>query len=109
MTFGRTIALVLAFASSACSESDSKMNTKQETKASMSAIVIPVDGMSCNRCASRVRSTLTAIDGVGDADVSLEQKRVVIHFDPRRTSPDALASAIKGAGFKAGTPSEAAR
>lgn len=109
MKFGRTMALVLALSSSACGQSDSKRNFKQESNTSMTAIVIPVDGMSCNRCASRVRSTLAAIDGVGDADVSLEQKRVVIHFDPHRTSADALASAISGAGFTAGTPSEAAR
>lgn len=109
MRFGSTIALCFALASSACSKSESKMNTKQETNAAMNAIVIPVDGMSCNRCATRVRSTLTAIAGVGDADVNLEQKRVVVRFDPHRTSADALASAINDAGFKAGTPSEAAR
>lgn len=109
MRFGRTIALVLILASNACSKGDSNPNPKQETNAPMSAIVIPIDGMSCDRCASRVRSTLTAIEGVGGADVSLEQKRVVVHFDPHRTSADALATAINGAGFKAGAPSEAPR
>ena len=109
MKLGRTVILIVTLASSACSKNESKMSTKQESSASMSAIVIPVDGMSCNRCASRVRSTLTAIDGVGDADVSLEQKRVVVHFDPHRTSAAVLASAINDAGFKPGLPSEATR
>lgn len=109
MRFGRTIAFVLALASSGCSKSDSKMNGKQETNASMTAIVIPVTGMSCDRCASRVRDTLTATNGVGDADVSFVQKQVVIHFDSHRTSADALASAINAAGFTEGMLSEPAR
>jgi copper chaperone CopZ len=73
----------------------------------MTALAIPVDGMACEKCASRVQRTLVAIDGVGDAVVSLEQKRVVVHFDPHRTSPATLVTAIDGAGFKAGAPSEA--
>ena len=105
MGFGSSAVLVLALVFGACSKS----NSKPESTAAMSEISIPVDGMSCNRCASRVQTTLTSLDGVDDAEVSLEQKRVVVHFDSQRTSPAKLASAIDQAGFKAGAPSEAPR
>lgn len=105
MRLARSACLVLALASSACSKGD----TAPATPGAMRALVIPVDGMACERCASRVQRTLTALGGVGDAEVILEQKRVVVHFDPQRLSAEKLAAAIDGAGFKAGTPSEAPR
>jgi copper chaperone len=97
--------LILALVSGACGKS----NSKPESTEAMSESTIPVDGMSCNRCASRVQKLLTSLDGVDDAEVSLEQKRAVVHFDPQRTSPAKLASAIDQAGFKTRAPSEASR
>jgi hypothetical protein len=46
----------------ACSESRGPQ--PQETS-SMKELMIPVEGMACGSCASRVKKTLTAIDGVG--------------------------------------------
>ena len=105
MRRGKSAIVVLALTLGACSKNDAK----PEVSAATSAVTIPVDGMACNRCASRVEKALTGLDGVGDAEVSLAQKRVVVHFDPHRTSADKLASAIDQAGFKAGVPSEPAR
>jgi len=105
MTRGMSVVVVLVLTLGACSKNDAK----PDVSAATSAITIPVDGMACNRCASRVQKALTALDGVGDTEVSLAQERVVVHFDPHRTSADKLASAIDQAGFKAGRPSEPAR
>lgn len=104
------VPLLALLLSAACGKGQEDANgTKPVSFARMSTITISVDGMSCHRCASRVQRTLAALDGVGDAEVSLEQKRVVIHFDPHRTSAGELASAIDEAGFKAGMSSEVAR
>ena len=45
----------------------------------------------------------------GDTQVSVDEKSVVTHYDPRRLSPDRIVAAINGLGFKAGKPTEASR
>lgn len=99
------VALVTAPAT-ACREGHSD-NVKET--ANMKELVIPVDGMACGSCAARVKKTLVAIDGVGETTVSVDEKNVVTHYDPRKLSPERLVAAIKGLGFKAGAPVEAAR
>ena len=89
---------------SACGESDQRV----EDNAHMKEVVIPVEGMACGSCAARIKKVLAAIDGVGETDVSVGKKTVVTHYDPRKLSPERLAAAINGLGFKAGTPAEAA-
>lgn len=84
----------------ACGTNDSTPRPTTST----AVIAIPVDGMACRRCATRLHDTLAAIDGVVDAEVSLEHKRLVVHFNAGRLSPDTLASAIDASGFKAGSP-----
>lgn len=94
------VAAVLA-AGAACSTGDTPPTV---VAASTSALVIRVDGMACEKCASRVHRTLVALDGVADADVHLDEKRVIVHYDAHKLSPDRLVSAIDGAGFEAGKP-----
>ena len=101
----RLVSVLVVVALGGCGKSDKP----PQVSGSMTALTIPVEGMACDKCASRVQRTLTAIEGVGDANVDLDQKRVVLHFDRGRVSPDKLVSAIDAQGFKAGTPSEAAR
>lgn len=105
----RNLLLALALAAGplpACSNSGGPH--AQETQ-NMKQLVIPVDGMACGSCAARVKKTLTAIDGVGETTVSVEDKSVITHYDPRKLSPSRLVGAINGLGFKAGTPAEATR
>ena len=46
-----------------------------------------------------VKRSLTKIDGVSRADVSLEKREAVVTFDDTRTSVEALLEATKSAGF----------
>lgn len=105
MNRGASAAFAVAVAFGACGKNDSR----SEIEAATSAVTIPVDGMACSRCASRVQRSLMALDGVGDAEVSLRHKRVVVHFEPHRTSVQKLALAIDATGFEAGTPGEVPR
>lgn len=105
----QVLALALALVAvptTACTESHSE---RVEDKANMKQLVIPVDGMACGSCAERVKKTLVAIDGVGNTNVSVDEKNVVTHYDPRKLSPQRLVAAINGLGFKAGAPVEPAR
>ena len=78
-----------------------------QERSNMKELVIPVEGMACDSCANRIRKTLLAIDGVGDTNVSFNDKRVVTHYDPRKLSSDRVVAAIKVLGFKPGAPAEA--
>lgn len=46
-----------------------------------------------------VKRSLTKIDGVTKADVSLEKAEAVVTFDDAKTSTDALLRATKDAGY----------
>ncbi len=63
---------------------------------------LKVEGMACNVCASRVEKTALAIEGVKAAKVDQPKGIAEITFDPAKTSPDAVATAItKQTPFKA--------
>lgn len=76
-------------------------------EANLTTVVIPVEGMSCVSCAARIKKTLASMNGVGDVEVSLGERRARVRFDPSRVSPDRLAAAINDLGYHAGTPVEA--
>lgn len=46
-----------------------------------------------------VKRSLTKIDGVTQADVSLEKAEAIVTFDDTKTNTEALLKATKGAGF----------
>jgi mercuric ion binding protein len=46
-----------------------------------------------------VKRSLTRLDGVTKADVSLEKREAVVTFDDAKTSVDALLKATKDAGY----------
>ncbi|HEU4709521.1 MAG TPA: heavy-metal-associated domain-containing protein [Methylophilaceae bacterium] len=66
----------------------------------MTTETIKVSGMTCGGCASNVMRSLKAIDGVNDAQVSLERKEATVDFDASRTSSEQLKSAIQRAGYE---------
>lgn len=88
----------------ACAE-----ETRAKKDPNMKTVVIPVEGMSCASCASKVKRALEDIPGVGDAVVDLGERRATVDYDPRQIGVDRLVAAINGTGFKAGAPAEAAR
>ncbi len=59
---------------------------------------IPVEGMTCATCAGRIEAALCALPGVS-AQVNLAAERAEVRFDPARTTPQALATAIENAGY----------
>jgi len=60
---------------------------------------LKVEGMTCGSCPYQVKKSLTGVEGVKSAEVSLETKLATVTFDDSKTDVAALTSATAGAGF----------
>ncbi len=54
-----------------------------------------IKGMSCGACATAVKRVLKGVDGVKDAQVSFEEKKGVVTYDPAKVTPEKIAQAVK--------------
>ena len=79
------------------------------TGAPSARLVIPVSGMTCAACQSRVQRTLGRTPGVVDATVNLMMQEATVAYDPAATSPAALVDVIRGTGYGAELPRADAR
>jgi Cu+-exporting ATPase len=75
------------------------------TTTSAARITIPVTGMHCAACQSRVQRALSKTPGVQDASVNLMTNNATVDFDPAATSPERLVDAIRSTGYGADLPS----
>src|SRR6185312_8828332 len=65
------------------------------------SVRIPVSGMTCAACSSRVQRALQKQPGVADANVNLMMKTATVRFDPEVVTPERLVDAIKETGYGA--------
>lgn len=63
------------------------------------ALTLGITGMTCGSCRRRVEETLRAVPGVDHAAVDLERGTAEVRYDPATTSPAALATAVRRAGY----------
>jgi copper chaperone len=61
---------------------------------------IRIEGMDCMMCAAGLQNKLRTLRGVSKAEVSYQDQRAAIEFDPTSTSRARLVEAIEGEGFK---------
>ncbi|MGD9572549.1 MAG: heavy metal translocating P-type ATPase [Thermoleophilia bacterium] len=66
---------------------------------------MPITGMTCASCASRVEKRLNRLDGV-EASVNYATETATVAFDPGRVDPPDLVAAVEGAGYGAVLPAE---
>ncbi|CAB4928203.1 unannotated protein [freshwater metagenome] len=62
-------------------------------------IDLPIEGMTCAACATRIGKGLNKIDGVSQADVNLAAARATVHFDPSVTGRVEFAAKIESLGY----------
>lgn len=62
--------------------------------------ILNVEGMSCNHCTASVKKALEGLDGVKEADVSLEGKNAKVELD-KDVADEALVKAVEDAGYTA--------
>ncbi len=57
--------------------------------------------MVCEACVGHVTSALSGLAGVHSADVSLDEKRVVVTYDPAQVDTTQMIAAIEDEGYEA--------
>ena len=58
--------------------------------------------MTCNGCVASVTKVLQALPGVGSVEVSLEDKRATVSYDPAQVVMAQFKGAIEDAGYDVG-------
>lgn len=80
--------------------------TKQDTGTvaeRAARLTIPVTGMTCAACASRVQRKLGRGAGVREAAVNFGTERATVLYDPESTDPGRLVALVREAGYGART------
>ncbi|MBC7460102.1 MAG: copper-translocating P-type ATPase [Thermoleophilia bacterium] len=70
-------------------------------------VELPITGMTCASCASRIERTLNKLDGVS-ASVNYATGRAAVEFDPSSLPVARLVAAVASAGYGASLPTAAA-
>ncbi|HMG97335.1 MAG TPA: cation transporter, partial [Gaiellales bacterium] len=65
---------------------------------------LPIEGMTCASCASRIERKLNTLEGV-EATVNYATERATVSFEAERVTPRELVAAIESAGYAARLPS----
>lgn len=65
----------------------------------MKQIRLQIEGMSCGHCVAAVRTALTGLAGVQEAEVRIGEATVTL--DPAQASIAALIDAVQDAGYEA--------
>src|SRR4051812_48074851 len=76
------------------------------TTATPTTCTIPVSGMHCAGCSSRVQQALESTPGVSAANVNLMTNSATVDFDPSAVSPERLVEAIRETGYGAELPAQ---
>ncbi|HZW39213.1 MAG TPA: heavy metal translocating P-type ATPase [Ignavibacteriaceae bacterium] len=74
-------------------------NSHNENK-NLEKISIPVEGMTCASCVSRVEKALKKIEGIEEVSVNLATEKASFRFDPNKVDLKAAAAIIEDAGYK---------
>jgi len=74
----------------------------------MLELSLPVVGMTCASCVTRIERFLNRSDGVAEAVVNLATERATVRFDPARIDRAAIVGAIEAAGYEVAPQAAAA-
>ncbi|WP_197409747.1 heavy-metal-associated domain-containing protein, partial [Haloferax profundi] len=81
------------------SEAGSQSVGVTDPDAARSRAEFGVPDMDCPSCAGKVESSVRRLDGIGDIDPQVTTGRLVVDYDPGRTSIDDIRASIEGAGY----------
>jgi Cu+-exporting ATPase len=62
-------------------------------------LTLPVTGMTCASCASRIERGLKKVRGVESAQVNLASEQASVMYDPQQVQPHDLVAAVEKAGY----------
>ncbi len=61
--------------------------------------ILGVGGMTCNGCANNVRNALSAVAGVSEVNINLEEAKAIVNIDNADLDKQTLETAVTGAGY----------
>ena len=67
----------------------------------MQTQIFVVRGMSCGACVGHVTRALQALGGVQSAEVSLEDEKAIVTYDPARVQVGQMVEAVAEEGYEA--------
>ena len=67
----------------------------------METVELKVEGMDCQGCVKSVTRMLSGVAGVEKVDVSLEEGRARVTYDPAKSNVAEMKRAVERAGYKA--------
>lgn len=70
-----------------------------ESAARSATAVLHVENTTCSACPITVRKALEKVPGVNEVKVDLKAQSATVHFDPAKTSVEALTTATANAGY----------
>ncbi len=73
------------------------------TSANAEHVELPIGGMTCASCASRIERRLNKLDGVA-ATVNYATERATVEYDPAAATPQQLLETVAAAGYHAELP-----
>ncbi len=75
------------------------MTTETQDLESLERCDLPVAGMTCASCASRIESGLAELPGVSRANVNFATNRATVTYDPAVTGRDSFSATVAGLGY----------
>jgi Cu+-exporting ATPase len=78
------------------------VNTTEFHPANLDKLELPISGMSCASCVSRIERGLSKIQGVSEAKVNFASEKASVTFDPSRVQMVDLVGTVKDLGYEAG-------
>jgi len=70
-----------------------------EESPDLKRIDLPITGMSCASCATRIQDALRRLEGVEDASVNLAAERATVFYNPSQTKVKDFINTIKDLGY----------
>ncbi len=67
-------------------------------------LTLPVVGMTCASCVTRIERFLNKADGVGEAVVNLATERATVRYNPALIDRGGIVAAIEAAGYEVAAP-----
>lgn len=61
--------------------------------------VFNVKGMTCNHCVMSIQKGVGEVKGVKKVDVSLQEGKATVEYNPAETNPNAIKTAIEDVGY----------
>ncbi len=66
-----------------------------------SSVTIPIGGMTCAACASRVEKSIKRLEGVTSVSVNIATEKATVSYDPQAIRLSEIRQAIEQSGYKA--------